>query len=53
MIDLYIFDEGGVLIRNHMIIGDVAASLGLDLSTLRAHMEPDINALSRGEIDSA
>ena len=53
MIDLYIFDEGGVLIRNHMIMGDVATALGLDISTFLEFIAPDIKSLSRGSIDSA
>ena len=53
MIDLYIFDEGGVLIRNHMIMGDVAAALGLDMATFLDFIAPDIKSLSRGSIDSA
>ncbi|HPW47404.1 MAG TPA: HAD-IA family hydrolase, partial [Rectinema sp.] len=53
MIDLYIFDEGGVLIRNHMIMGDVAAALGLDITTFLEFIAPDIKSLSRGSIDSA
>ncbi len=53
MIDLYIFDEGGVLIRNHMIMGDVAAALGLDITTFLDFIAPDIKSLSRGSIESA
>ena len=53
MIDLYIFDEGGVLIRNHMIMGDVAAAIGLDITTFLEFIAPDIKSLSRGSIDSA
>jgi len=52
MIELYIFDEGGVLIRNHMIMGEVAAALGIDLATLRSYIAHDINELSRGAIDT-
>ncbi|OQB97088.1 MAG: Alpha-D-glucose-1-phosphate phosphatase YihX [Spirochaetes bacterium ADurb.Bin110] len=53
MIDLYIFDEGGVLIRNHMIMGDVADALGLDMATFLEFIAQDIKPLSRGSIDSA
>lgn len=50
---LYIFDEGGVLIRRHMIIAEVAAALGLAHEALRRLLPPDIGLLARGEIDSA
>lgn len=52
MIDLYIFDEGGVLIRNHMVLGAVAAALGMEPEALRALLPPDMMPLSSGEIDS-
>jgi len=52
MIDLYIFDEGGVLIRNHMVLGSVAAALGMDSEKLRTLLPPDISLLSSGNIDS-
>lgn len=50
---LYIFDEGGVLIRRHMIIAEVAAALGLTHDELRRLLPPDIGLLARGVIDSA
>jgi len=53
VIDLYIFDEGGVLIRNHMVLGEVARLLGLEPAALRAMLPPDMALLSAGEIDSA
>ncbi len=53
MIDLYIFDEGGVLIRNHMVLGEVARVLGFEPAALRAMLPPDMALLSAGEIDSA
>lgn len=53
MIDLYIFDEGGVLIRNHMVLGAVAEAMGMEPTALRALLPPDMGLLSNGEIDSA
>jgi FMN phosphatase YigB (HAD superfamily) len=52
VIDLYIFDEGGVLIRNHMVLGAVAAALGMEPEELRTLLLPDMMLLSSGEIDS-
>lgn len=52
MIDLYIFDEGGVLIRNHMVLGAVAAAMGMERETLRGLLPPDMALLSSGEIGS-
>lgn len=52
MIDLYIFDEGGVLIRNHMVLGDVAAAMGMEKETLLRLLPPDMILMSNGEIDS-
>ena len=52
MIDLYIFDEGGVLIRNHMVLGDVAAVLGMERDALFALLPPDLLSVSNGEIGS-
>ncbi|MBU0926177.1 MAG: HAD-IA family hydrolase [Spirochaetes bacterium] len=53
MIDLYIFDEGGVLIRNHMILNDVAAAMGMEPGALRGLLPPDMGPFSRGDIDEA
>ena len=52
MIDLYIFDEGGVLIRNHMVLGLVAEAMGMERETLRGLLPPDMILMSNGEIDS-
>lgn len=52
MIDLYIFDEGGVLIRNHMVLGAAAKAMGMEPEALRALLPPDMALLSSGEIDS-
>lgn len=51
-LSLYIFDEGGVLIRRHMIMPDVAAALGIQPEVLKALLPPDIALLTRGEISS-
>ena len=53
MIDLYIFDEGGVLIRNHMILGAVAEAMGMEPEALRRLLPPDMASFSRGDIDGA
>lgn len=53
MIRLYIFDEGGVMIRNHQIMDQVALSLGLTKERLREVFALDIFLLQRGEIDTA
>ncbi len=52
MIDLYIFDEGGVLIRNHMVLGDVAHALGMEKDELRPLLYPEMIRVSNGEIGS-
>ncbi|PKL07136.1 MAG: haloacid dehalogenase [Spirochaetae bacterium HGW-Spirochaetae-9] len=52
MIDLYIFDEGGVLIRNHMVLGGVAAALGMERDALFALLPPELSLVSNGEIGS-
>lgn len=52
MMDLYIFDEGGVLIRNHMVLGDVAAAMGMERETLLGLLPPDMILMSNGEIGS-
>jgi glucose-1-phosphatase len=53
MIDLYIFDEGGVLIRDHMVLGAVAKALGLEAAEFRKLLGPDMALLSNGSIDGA
>ena len=52
MIDLYIFDEGGVLIRNHMVLADVARALGMEAGALAALLPPDMGLASSGFIGS-
>lgn len=52
MIDLYIFDEGGVLIRDHMVLGSVAKALGMEPEPLRALLGPEMALLSSGAIGS-
>lgn len=52
MIDLYIFDEGGVLIRNHMVLGDVAKALGMEKDALWPLLHPEMLLVSNGEIGS-
>jgi FMN phosphatase YigB (HAD superfamily) len=53
LIELYVFDEGGVLIRNHMVLGAVAAAMGMERDALRELLPPDMRLLSDGEIGSA
>lgn len=52
MIDLFIFDEGGVLIRNHMVLADVASALGLEPRAFAAMLPPDVTLVSSGHIGS-
>jgi putative hydrolase of the HAD superfamily len=52
MIDLYIFDEGGVLIRNHMVLGDVANALGMEKEALWPLLHPEMILVSNGDIGS-
>ena len=51
MIELYIFDMGGVLVRDFDIGPEAARRLGIGVGDFRACMEPDIMAFMRGEFD--
>jgi glucose-1-phosphatase len=51
-LDLYIFDEGGVLIRGQMVMPAIAAALGLEADALRAAIGADLRELSDGLIGS-
>ncbi len=53
MIELYIFDQGGVLSRDFDIGPEAARRLGLPLPEFRALAAPDLMPFMRGEIDSA
>ncbi|MDP2792178.1 MAG: hypothetical protein Q8O15_10535, partial [Rectinemataceae bacterium] len=53
MIDLFIFDEGGVMIRNFMVLPDMAAAMGMPEAELRPLLKPDMHDFSCGRIDSA
>jgi putative hydrolase of the HAD superfamily len=53
MIELYIFDMGGVLVRNFDIGPEAARRLGIDVGDFRAFMEPDLMPFMRGDIDGA
>jgi len=53
MIELYIFDMGGVLVRDFDIGPEAACRLGIGVSDFRACMEPDVMAFMRGEFDGA
>ncbi len=50
MMELYVFDEGGVMIRNHMVLGIVAESLGMPRDALRELIKPDMHLVSDGHI---
>jgi putative hydrolase of the HAD superfamily len=52
VIDLFMFDEGGVMIRNFMVLPDMAAALGLPLEELRQLLRPDMHEFSCGLIGS-
>ncbi len=53
MIDLFIFDEGGVMIRNFLVLPDMAAAMGMSQEELRPLLVPNMNDFSCGRIDSA
>ena len=48
--DLFIFDEGGVMIRNFYVIPDMAKILGFDEKNLIALLRPELGAYSRGKV---
>jgi glucose-1-phosphatase len=52
-IDLFIFDEGGVMIRDFYVLPEMARLLGLDQGTLGEMIRPDMGDYSRGRIDGA
>jgi putative hydrolase of the HAD superfamily len=52
VINLYIFDEGGVMIRGHAVMPEAAAALGVEPEALRAAIEADLRELSDGRIGS-
>ncbi len=51
MIELYIFDMGGVLCRDFDIRPEAARRLGIDGAELNRAMDPDIQPFMRGEMD--
>lgn len=51
MIDLYIFDQGGVLLRDFYVLPEAAARLGMQPEELRRLLPPDMFEYSRGMID--
>jgi putative hydrolase of the HAD superfamily len=53
MIELYIFDMGGVLCRDFDIGPAAAHRLGIGVSQFRAFIEPDIMAFMRGDLGGA
>ena len=53
MIELYIFDMGGVLCRDFDIGPEAAKRLGIGVADFRAFMEPDLMPFMRGDIDGA
>jgi putative hydrolase of the HAD superfamily len=53
MIELYIFDQGGVISRDFMIGPEASRRLGLSLADFRRFVAPDDEAFMRGDFDSA
>jgi FMN phosphatase YigB (HAD superfamily) len=54
VIDLFIFDEGGVMIRNFMVLPDMAAAMGIGEAELKRLLpRHEMNDFSSGRIDSA
>jgi len=51
MMELYIFDMGGVLCRDFDIGPEAARRLGIGVGAFRAWMEPDVMAFMRGEFE--
>ncbi len=51
MIDLYIFDEGGVLIRGFNVLPSLAAAMDRPLDEVRRLILPDMGDYSRGRVD--
>jgi len=52
VIDLFIFDEGGVLIRDYNVLPGAATALGMSSDELRRLLPPEMAAYSRGTIDN-
>ena len=52
-IDLFIFDEGGVMIRDFYVLPAMAAKLGIDEKELTTAFKPDLGDFSRGKISTA
>ena len=48
-IDLFIFDEGGVMIRNFYVIPAMAAKMGLEEKELVTLLKPDLAGISGGK----
>lgn len=53
MIELYIFDQGGVISRDFMIGPEASRRLGVSLADFRRFVAPDDQAFMRGDFDSA
>jgi putative hydrolase of the HAD superfamily len=52
MIELFIFDQGGVLSRDFDIAPEAARRLGISAADFRKFAEPDDQAFMRGDFDS-
>lgn len=50
MIELYIFDQGGVISRDFMIAPEAARRLGIGVEDFHRLIEPDMQAFMRGEL---
>lgn len=53
MIELYIFDQGGVLSRDFEVAPEAARRLGIGTDEFKRLAAPDMQAFMRGEFDSA
>ncbi len=52
MIDLYIFDVGGVMIRNFMVVPEMAGRFGMGQEAFKPLVAKDMHEFSCGRIDS-
>jgi putative hydrolase of the HAD superfamily len=52
-IDLFIFDEGGVMIQNFYVIPSMAAKMGIEEKELIALLKPDLAGMSAGRLGGA
>jgi putative hydrolase of the HAD superfamily len=53
MIELFIFDQGGVLCRDFDVTVEAARRLGMEVGRFRELVAPDMHPYMRGELDDA